>query len=74
MYVIQSQFFYSVAIGSRSPPVQGINDEGHLAVALDATKPDSIKQAFAAVTKQFGPPNVVIYNGTVNFTLLEDGY
>ena len=51
---------YQVAAGSRSAKP---NEDGFLPVALDVAKPESIERAFQTVTKELGPPNVVIFNG-----------
>ncbi|KAJ7619549.1 hypothetical protein FB45DRAFT_1033397 [Roridomyces roridus] len=56
---------YQVAIGSRKPVVEEVKKDGYLPVALDITRPETIKEAFASVNKELGPPSVVIFNGSV---------
>ncbi|KAI0049512.1 hypothetical protein FA95DRAFT_1556805 [Auriscalpium vulgare] len=50
---------YKIALGSRSPP--GFTGD-FLYVRMDATKPDDVAEAFDKVTKELGPPHVVIFN------------
>ncbi|KAJ7575545.1 hypothetical protein C8J56DRAFT_1007644 [Mycena floridula] len=53
---------YRVALGSRNPDFDPVRAEGFFPVRVDVSKTDSIIKAFAAVNKDLGPPNVVIYN------------
>lgn len=54
---------YRVAVGSRSPNVDGARKDGLFPVTLDVSQEASIGEAFKAVEKEFGaPPNVVVYN------------
>ena len=57
---------YKVAVSSRNPAksLSWAASEGHHAVSIDVTKPDTIKTAFADVEKAHGPPSVVVYNRT----------
>jgi NAD(P)-dependent dehydrogenase (short-subunit alcohol dehydrogenase family) len=54
---------YKVAIASRSPDVDAAKKEGLFAVKLDASDSASITAAFEIVEKEFGPSNVVVWNG-----------
>ncbi|KAJ7619559.1 hypothetical protein FB45DRAFT_871694 [Roridomyces roridus] len=56
---------YQVALGSRKPVVEQVKKDGYFPVALDITRPETIKEAFASVNKELGPPSVVIFNGSV---------
>jgi len=51
---------YAVAIGSRSLTEK--KDGADYATKIDVTNPKSITEAFSAVTKDVGAPNVVVYN------------
>lgn len=53
---------YRVALAARSF-TDGVDDDGHLRVKLDLSKPADVAAAFAKVEKTFGPPSVVVYNG-----------
>ncbi|KAJ7482226.1 hypothetical protein B0H11DRAFT_2022165 [Mycena galericulata] len=53
---------YKVALGSRKPAVQDIKNDGYFPVTVDAESVESIKAAFATITAELGPPNVVIFN------------
>ena len=54
---------YAVALGSRNPDFDHVKKEGFFPVRVDVSKPESIKDAFATVNAELGPPNVVVYNG-----------
>ncbi len=54
---------YKVVLGSRNPDVEALKKDGLFSVKVDATKPDSVVQAFKTVSDELGPPNVVIFNG-----------
>jgi NAD(P)-dependent dehydrogenase (short-subunit alcohol dehydrogenase family) len=53
---------YKVALAARSLQ-EGLGDDGYLRLKLNLTKPEDIEAAFARVTKTFGIPSVVVYNG-----------
>ncbi|EJD54179.1 putative short-chain dehydrogenase [Auricularia subglabra TFB-10046 SS5] len=55
---------YKVAVSARNPSksLSWAAAEGHHAVSVDVTKPDTIKAAFADVEKALGPPSVVVFN------------
>jgi len=53
---------YSIAFGSRHPDVGRLKKLGFLPVTVDVEDPASITAAFAFVTEELGPPNVVVYN------------
>ena len=54
---------YKVAIAARRLN-DTVNDEGQLQIQVDLSKPESIKSSFEKVASKFGPPSVVVYNGT----------
>lgn len=54
---------YKVVLGSRNPDIEALKKDGLFPVKVDATKPDSVVQAFKTVSDELGPPNVVIFNG-----------
>jgi len=56
---------YAVALGSRNPDFDHVKKEGFFPVRIDVSKPESIKDAFATVNAELGPPNVVVYNAAV---------
>ncbi|KAJ7737898.1 hypothetical protein DFH07DRAFT_870571 [Mycena maculata] len=56
---------YHVAVGSRTPALAQATKDGYFPVAVDATRPESIKAAFAKINQELGPPNVVIFNGKI---------
>ncbi|KAF8642921.1 hypothetical protein AX16_009309 [Volvariella volvacea WC 439] len=53
---------YAVAVGSRNPNNDTAKAEGYLPVTVDASKSDSIQEAFTFVKANLGSPNVVIFN------------
>lgn len=55
---------YRIALASRSAKNAGSNDDLHL--ATDLSKPETVSHAFASLRKQWGEPNVVLYNGRPN--------
>ncbi|KAK7055097.1 hypothetical protein R3P38DRAFT_2845079 [Favolaschia claudopus] len=57
---------YQVAVGSRKPVVDEAKKSGYHPIAVSAESPDSIKAAFAQVTKELGPPSVVVFNAAVS--------
>lgn len=54
---------YKVAISARRLQ-NHINADGYLHVHSDLTDPASVTSAFEKVSTTFGPPSVVIYNGS----------
>jgi NAD(P)-dependent dehydrogenase (short-subunit alcohol dehydrogenase family) len=54
---------YTVVIGSRKPDVEVCKKEGLVPMKIDVCDEASIVDAFAAVEKELGPANVVVYNG-----------
>jgi len=54
---------YKVALTARSPKSEN-NREETLHLVTDLSDPESVASAFATVRKQWGEPNVVIYNGS----------
>ncbi|KAJ7260908.1 hypothetical protein B0H12DRAFT_1231653 [Mycena haematopus] len=56
---------YQVALGSRKPIIDQVKKDGYFPVTVEAGSPESVKAAFAQVTKELGPPNVVIFNAAV---------
>ena len=61
---ILKQNGYRIALGSRNPKIDE-TEAGFYPVKVDASSSESIQAAFQAVNAELGPPNVVIYNGTV---------
>jgi NAD(P)-dependent dehydrogenase (short-subunit alcohol dehydrogenase family) len=61
---------YQVVLGSRKPAIDQIKKDGYFPVAVNIEIPESVQAAFAQITKELGPPNVVIFNGTVFVSLL----
>ncbi|KAF7348169.1 hypothetical protein MSAN_01769800 [Mycena sanguinolenta] len=53
---------YKVALGSRKPAIDQVKKDGYLPVVVNVESPESVKTAFSQVTKELGPPNVVIFN------------
>lgn len=64
---------YAVALGSRNPDFDHVKKEGFFPVRIDVSKPESIKDAFATVNAELGPPNVVVYNGNSSILLNRPG-
>jgi NAD(P)-dependent dehydrogenase (short-subunit alcohol dehydrogenase family) len=62
---------YKVAVGSRKPDVDAIRKIGLLPVQVDASDQETIISAFAAVEKELGPVNVVIYNGVLHLSAID---
>ncbi|KAJ7231721.1 hypothetical protein B0H12DRAFT_1212799 [Mycena haematopus] len=56
---------YQVALGSRKPIIDQVKKDGYFPVAVDARSPESVKAAFAQISKELGPPNVVIFNASI---------
>lgn len=54
---------YKVALAARRLQ-DAVNEEGYLQIQTDVAKEESVESAFDKVSKHFGPPNVVVYNGT----------
>ena len=54
---------YKIALAARSLQ-DTVNEDGHLHIQADLANADSVESAFDKVTAKFGPPNVVVYNGT----------
>lgn len=54
---------YKVALAARRLNDE-VNEEGHLNIKTDLAQSSGVQSAFDKVTSRFGPPNVVIYNGT----------
>lgn len=59
---------YQVALTSRRLQDEKSAD-GHLHIRSDFTDPNSVTSAFEKVTRVFGPPSVVVYNGMGFFPL-----
>ncbi|KAJ6481830.1 hypothetical protein C8R45DRAFT_1100237 [Mycena sanguinolenta] len=55
---------YQVALGSRKPVIDQVKKDGYFPVVVNVESPESIKTAFSQVTKELGPPNVVIFNAS----------
>ncbi|KAJ7353674.1 hypothetical protein DFH08DRAFT_956715 [Mycena albidolilacea] len=53
---------YQVVLGSRKPAIDQIKKDGYFPVAVNIESPESVQAAFAQITKDLGPPNVVIFN------------
>ena len=53
---------YKIALAARRLQ-DGINEDGNLHIQADFSHADSVESAFDKVSAQFGPPNVVVYNG-----------
>jgi NAD(P)-dependent dehydrogenase (short-subunit alcohol dehydrogenase family) len=64
---------YAVAVGSRNPDFDHVKKEGFFPVRVDVSKPESIKDAFATVNAELGPPNLVVYNGNYSIFLNRPG-
>lgn len=54
---------YNVAVGSRKPDTEAATKAGFLPITVDLTNIQSVEEAFVQVTKEFGPLNVIVYNG-----------
>ncbi|KAF2501713.1 hypothetical protein BU16DRAFT_577798 [Lophium mytilinum] len=52
---------YRIALAARSLS-DGLSSAGHLNIKIDLTDPTAIPTAFSKVKKEFGTPNIVIYN------------
>ncbi|KAJ6465828.1 hypothetical protein C8R45DRAFT_1219668 [Mycena sanguinolenta] len=59
---------YQVALGSRKPVIDQVKKDGYFPVVVNVESPESIKTAFSQVTKELGPPNVVIFNAATMVT------
>ncbi|KAJ6494224.1 hypothetical protein C8R45DRAFT_1052877 [Mycena sanguinolenta] len=59
---------YHVALGSRKPVIDQVKKDGYLPVVVNVENPEGIKTAFSQVTKELGPPNVVIFNAATMVT------
>lgn len=53
---------YKVALAARSLAT-GMSSDGTFNIKADLSDPGSVPRAFQAVEEQWGPPNVVVYNG-----------
>jgi NADP-dependent 3-hydroxy acid dehydrogenase YdfG len=53
---------YKVALAARSLQ-DGSNQNGNLQIKTDLGNPKSIESAFDKTTAEYGPPNVIVYNG-----------
>ncbi|RMZ81183.1 hypothetical protein DV737_g2658, partial [Chaetothyriales sp. CBS 132003] len=53
---------YAAVIASRHPNVDELRRQKFAAVVCDVTSPPSVAQAFQDVTRDFGTPDVVVYN------------
>jgi hypothetical protein len=62
---------YKVAVGARKPDVEAIRKTGLVPVKLDASDQATIISAFAAVEKELGPVNVVVYNGVLYLSAID---
>lgn len=58
---------YKVAAVSRHPSDE-LKGSAHLIVPADLKEPAQIEGVFEKVTKELGPPHVVIYNGSLPFS------
>ena len=54
---------YKIALAARRLQ-DAVNDDGHLQIQADLANAESVESAFDKVSTKFGPPNVVVYNGT----------
>ncbi|KAF2815445.1 uncharacterized protein BDZ99DRAFT_459308 [Mytilinidion resinicola] len=52
---------YRIALAARSLS-DGLTSAGHLNIKIDLADPAAIPAAFSKVKKEFGTPNIVIYN------------
>jgi NAD(P)-dependent dehydrogenase (short-subunit alcohol dehydrogenase family) len=61
---------YKVAIGRRNTEKTEL--DGILRVYVDATKPETIEEAFREVESKLGVPNAIVYNGKWEHNTLQD--
>jgi NAD(P)-dependent dehydrogenase (short-subunit alcohol dehydrogenase family) len=58
---------YNVAVGSRKPDTEAATKAGFLPITVDLTAIQSVEESFVQITKEYGPPNIVVYNGKLPF-------